>query len=137
MNASALTATLTLGAMSGIRVTGGPAALAAQDGGLLREVIALLVAGEMIVDKTSFVGNRIDPLPLAGRALMGALVGSVIARQKRTNIILGAASGATAAIVAAHVAFRLRQRLPFSNAVNGLLEDGVVIGVAAMCRRLA
>jgi hypothetical protein len=137
MNAAALTATLTLGAMSGIRSTAGPAALAAQDGGPLRELMAVLAAGEMIVDKTSFVGNRIDLFPLAGRALMGALVGSLIARRERTSIMLAAASGATAAIVAAHLAFRLRQRLPFSNAVNGLLEDVVVIGVAAMYRRPA
>jgi hypothetical protein len=137
MNAAALTATLTLGAMSGIRSTAGPAVLAAQDGGPLRELMAVLAAGEMIVDKTSFVGNRIDLFPLAGRALMGALVGSLFARRERTSIMLAAASGATAAIVAAHLAFRLRQRLPFSNAVNGLLEDVVVIGVAAMYRRPA
>jgi uncharacterized membrane protein len=98
-------------------------------------VVAVLAAGEMIADKTSLVGNRIDPIPLAGRAVAGALVGGLIAREEHGNVVLGAATGAAAAIVAAHVAFRLRQRLPFSSAVNGLLEDSIVTGVAALYAR--
>jgi len=137
MNAAALSATLTLGALSGMRSSAGLAALMARHAGLLTRVVAVLAAGEMIVDKTSFVGNRIDPFPLTGRALMGALVGSSIARRERASTMLGAASGATAAIIAAHLTFRWRQRLPFSNAVNGLFEDGVVIGVTAIYKRLA
>jgi uncharacterized membrane protein len=132
MNAAALNATLALGAITGMRSMAGPAALAARYGGAIRNVVAVLAAGEMVVDKTSFVGNRIDPIPLAGRAVAGALIGGVIARQEHGHIVLGAATGAAAAIIAAHVAFRLRQRLPFSNAVNGLVEDTIVTGIAAL-----
>ena len=132
MNAAALNAALTLGAITGMRTMAGPAALAARYDGAIKNVVAVLAAGEMMVDKTAFVGNRVDPIPLAGRAVAGALVGGMIARYEHGNIVLGAATGAAAAIVAAHVAFRLRQRLPFSNAVNGLVEDSVVTGIAAL-----
>jgi hypothetical protein len=118
MNAAALNAALTLGAITGMRTMAGPAALAARYDGAIKNVVAVLAAGEMI--------------PLAGRAVAGALVGGMIARYEHGNIVLGAATGAAAAIVAAHVAFRLRQRLPFSNAVNGLVEDSVVTGIAAL-----
>jgi uncharacterized membrane protein len=137
MNAAALNATLTLGAMTGIRSTAGPAALVARHGGPMKGAVAVMAAGEMIADKTSFVGNRIDSFPLAGRAFMGALVGGLVARRERDNIVLGAATGAAAAIIAAHLTFRLRQRLPFSNAVNGLLEDSIVMGLAGMYARRA
>jgi uncharacterized membrane protein len=79
MNAAALNATLTLGAITGVRSMAGPAALAARYDGPIKNVVAVLAAGEMIADKTSLVGNRIDPIPLAGRAVAGALVGGLIA----------------------------------------------------------
>jgi uncharacterized membrane protein len=131
MNAAALNATLALGAITGMRSMAGPAALAAGHGGVIERMVTVMAAGELIADKTAIVGDRIDPIPLAARAVMGALVGGAIAREERGNIALGAAVGAAAAVVAAHLAFRLRKRLPFSNAVNGLLEDSIVMGVAA------
>ena len=135
MNAAALNATLTLGAITGMRSMAGPAALAARHGGLIRGLVAVLAAGELIADKTSLVGDRTAPIPLVGRAVMGALVGGTIAREKRGTIVLGAATGAAAAIITAHLAFRLRRGLPFPNAVNGLLEDSIVIGVAGLYHR--
>jgi uncharacterized membrane protein len=132
MNTAALNETLALGAITGMRsMAGGAALAAAQPDSILKGVVGVMAAGEMILDKTSLVGDRIDPIPLAGRAVMGALVGGAIARRERGNIALGAATGAAAAVVAAHLGFRLRRRLPFSNSVNGLLEDGIVLGIAA------
>jgi uncharacterized membrane protein len=140
MRTRALTRTLALGAMSGMRSMAGPAALALNDDdGILdqrgartiRRVLPLLAAGEMIADKLPFMGDRIDPLPLAGRAAMGALVGGAIAHDEHASIAVGALVGAAAAVVVAHIAYRLRKRLPGSSAVGGVLEDGIVLGVGA------
>ena len=130
MNRTAVAKILSLGAVTGMRSMAGPAAVAFQYGGPLRAVAAALAAGEMAADKTPFVGNRVDAVPLGGRAVMGALVGGLIARDARENVAAGAALGAAAAVAMAHVAFQARRRLPLSNVVGGLLEDAVVIAAA-------
>ena len=42
----------------------------------------------------------------------------------------GGAVGAAAAIVAAHLGYQARMRLPFSNVASGLLEDSLLLFVA-------
>ena len=87
----------------------------------------------MMADKTSFVGNRTDPVPQAGRAVIGALVGGVIARQDRQSVWLGALIGGAAAVAATHIAYQWRTRLPLSPTAGGLLEDALVmIGVGTL-----
>jgi hypothetical protein len=137
MTAAALTETLALGALTGMRSLSGPAVLAARRGGRLSRIVATLAAGEMVADKTAFIGNRIDAVPLAGRAVLGALVGGTIARDHRNSVLAGAALGAAAAVAMAHVAFYIRRRLPVSNIAGGLAEDALVaaIGTAAVTRR--
>lgn len=130
MNRTAVAKILSLGAVTGMRSMAGPAAVAFRYGGPLRAVAAALAAGEMAADKTPFVGNRIDAVPLGGRAVMGALVGGLIARDARENVAAGAALGAAAAVAMAHLAFHARRRLPLPNVVAGLLEDAVVIASA-------
>ena len=141
MKPRVLKRTVTLGAMSGMRSMAGPAALTLDDddgildhraGRLLRRVVPLLAAGEMIADKLPFMGDRIDPLPLAGRAAMGALVGGVVAAEERGSVVLGGLIGAVAAVAVAHLASQLRKRMPGSNALGGVLEDGIVIGLGAL-----
>lgn len=132
MNAAALTDTLVLGALTGMRSMAGPAVLANRHGGALKGLVAALAAGEMVADKTSFVGNRTDPVPLAGRALLGAVVGGVIAREARNNPLVGALLGAAAAVAMTHLAFQVRKRLPLSNVAGGTLEDAVVIGLGTL-----
>ena len=129
MNRNALRRTLAVGALSGMRSLAGPMALARSRGGSLAGVIAVLGGAEMIADKTSFVGDRIDPLPLAGRAAMGGLAGAYIAHEYRENMLLGGLLGAASAVAAAHLAFQIRKRLPVSNVAGGALEDAVVIGL--------
>jgi uncharacterized membrane protein len=131
MTANALTKTLALGAITGMRSMSGPAAVATAHHGALKHVVAALAAGEMIADKTSLVGNRIDPLPLAGRALMGAIVGVSIARETHGHAWLGGLLGASAAVIAAHLAYHARARLPVSNTVGGMIEDAIVGTVGA------
>lgn len=136
MNRSALGRTLALGAITGMRSMAGAATLAYEHGGAVSEVFGLLAAGEMIVDKMPFVGDRIDAAPLAGRALMGAAVGAAVAYEERDNLLVGGLIGAAAAIVAAHLAFHARKRLPVSSQVGGAIEDALVMGLAAGAARL-
>lgn len=131
MTTTSLAHTLALGAITGMRSMSGPAALALGQHNALRQVVPMLALGEMIADKTSAIGDRIDPLPLAGRACLGALVGAVIARQTHGNPVAGGCLGAVTATVAAHLAYDARKRLPVPNLVGGLLEDALVVGVAA------
>ena len=99
-----------------MRSMAGLATLAAQHGGVLKSATALLAAGEMMADKTSFVGNRTDPMPQAGRAVIGALVGGIIARQDRQSVWLGAVIGGAAAVAATH-------RLPVADAAAALRDS--------------
>ena len=135
MSAASINETLGLGVITGMRSMAGPAALALRHKGLLRGLVPVLAAGEMIADKTSLVGDRIDPVPLAGRALMGAVVGAVIARQAGGNVVLHGLTGASAAVIAAHLAYRARKRLPLPGVAGGLLEDSIVAGIAAFYAR--
>ena len=130
MNGTALIDTLTLATITGMRSMSGPTALALARGGVSPQLLGTLAAGEMIVDKTSFVGDRTDAVPLAGRALMGAIVGGFLARERGGSLLLGGLLGATTAVAATHLAYQARQRLPFSSAVNGLIEDSIVALVA-------
>jgi uncharacterized membrane protein len=132
MNATSINETLALGALTGMRSMAGPAALAVRHHGVLARVMPALAIGEMIADKTSAVGNRTDPVPLIGRALMGAVVGGVIARERHRSLILHGLLGAAAAVIAAHLAYQVRTRLPLSNILGGVLEDSVVVGIASL-----
>ena len=131
MTSAALTDTLVLGALTGMRSMSGAAALAAGRGGVLPRLAATLAAGEMVADKTEAIGDRTDALPLGGRAVMGAMVGSFVARDHRTSIVAGALIGAAAAVAMTYVAYHLRKRLPLSNILGGLSEDAVVAAIGA------
>ena len=131
MNTVTLKRIVVLGALTGMRSMAGLATLALPHAGVARPVMALAVAGEMIADKTALVGDRVDALPLAGRAIMGALVGALIAREEDQNALLGGMVGSAAALVAAHLAYHARKRLPAWNFAGGLLEDGLVIAIGS------
>jgi uncharacterized membrane protein len=99
--------------------------------GVARQVMALAAAGEMIADKTPLVGNRVDALPLAGRVIVGGLVGALIAREEDQNALFGGLIGSVSAFAAAHVAYHGRKRLPASSFVGGLVEDALVIAIGS------
>ena len=121
---------MAIGAATGMRSMAGLATLAMSDR-RVRPFMALIAAGEMVADKTPWVGDRVDPLPLTGRVLIGAAAGAFIARQHRDDVLLGGALGATTAFIVAHLAFHARKRLPMSNVSGGLLEDAVVLALAS------
>jgi uncharacterized membrane protein len=131
MNSVALRNIIGLGTITGMRSMAGPATLALARGGLAARVASLFAAGEFVGDKTSFVGNRTDAVPLAGRAAMGALVGGVIAYDEHESVLAGALIGATTAVIAAHLAYQVRTRLLGSTVVGGLVEDAIVTTAGA------
>ena len=107
----------------------GPATLIIGHGVLPSRVAAVLAAAEMVVDKTPFVGARTDPFPLAGRAVLGAIVGVVVAHERRGHRLLAGVIGATASMTAAYLASRARRRYPSANVLAGVLEDLIVVSV--------
>jgi uncharacterized membrane protein len=131
MNNTALRRIVVLGAITGMRSMSGPAALALERSSPLRSTVPLFAAAEMIADKTSVVGNRTDPLPLAGRAVMGAIAGGLVSRDYGQSIAAGSLIGAGTAVIAAYVAYHLRKRLPLPNVLAGVAEDALVVGLGA------
>ena len=135
MTRSSIKRILAIGTITGMRSMSGAAAVAARHGGTIGRGVALLAAGEMAADKTPFIGDRTDPLPLAGRAMMGALLGGWIAREQHDSMLLGALLGGATAIAATHLAYQLRNRWPDASAATGLVEDAIVIGAASLYAR--
>ena len=131
MTRSTLAETMALGAVSGMRTFSGPAAVTFRHRAGLLRATALLAVGEMVADKLPFIPDRVRPGPLAARAVSGAIVGGVIAREDGANVVAGAALGAAAAVAAAFAAYHLRRQSPLPNVVNGMLEDALVFGLAA------
>jgi uncharacterized protein YfiM (DUF2279 family) len=131
MNAVTLKRIIALGTLTGMRSMAGLAVLALPHPGVARPVMALAAAGEMVADKTALVGDRVDALPLAGRAVIGALVGALIAREEGQNAWLGGMVGSATALVAAHLAYHGRKGLPASSLTGGLLEDALVIAIGS------
>lgn len=131
MTARSFANIIALGTVTGMRSMSGLAALGLRRRGVTNLVWPILAAGEMVADKTPFVGDRIDPGPLAGRGIMGALAGGSVARQQGASVIAGALIGAAAALVATHGSYHLRKALPLPQPLCGLLEDVLVCAVAA------
>lgn len=131
MTSTTLGPTLALGAITGMRSMSGPTLVALRQAGPLRRIVPLLAAGEMMADKTGLLGDRTEPLPLAGRAVLGAIVGGAVARDRGTSLVLGGALGACAAIVAAHVACRVRKRFADHDVAGGVVEDALVVALGA------
>jgi uncharacterized membrane protein len=138
MNAAALRHVVALGAITGMRSMAGAATLAlTRDGGVMRGAPVAIATAEMLLDKTALVGARIAPIPLAGRAVMGAFVGSVAARDAGNSAVLGALLGSVTAMAATYIAYHARTRLPVPNVLAGALEDVIVIGLTARYGRQA
>src|SRR5688500_10878471 len=95
-NDSVLVTSAVLGAIAGLRSMSAPALLTHElaDGGKAREfgpleriltsertagVLALLAGGEMLADKTPYVPDRTNPVPLIGRAVIGSLTAAAFA----------------------------------------------------------
>jgi uncharacterized membrane protein len=120
-----------LGAVCGMRTFGGWAGLALRGrvpDRRLRGGLLVAAAGEMVGDKSPWSPPRSDPAALAGRVISGALAGRLVAGGR------GARAGAATAAASTYASERARellgQRLGLSDAVLGVAEDALVLGVA-------
>jgi len=101
-------------------------------------VLRLLSVAEMVVDKAPWTPARIEPVPLAGRALLGALCGALVAGGSGRVVAAAAMVGGTTAIAVAGALYTLRRLArrssPFPDAALGLAEDGLVFALGAGLR---
>lgn len=144
-----------LGAVSGLRSMTGVAMLSRElshrrrrgRSGLLRmlttpptaSLLAVAAAGELMADKLPMIPARISPLPLAGRAAMGAAAGAAVAQSRRDSAVAGALIGGVAAVAGAFAGYHARrmagQRLSLPDGVVAAAEDGVALTAAATLSR--
>ena len=76
-----------------------------------RSLLQVALLGELVADKLPGIPDRIEPGPLLGRALVGALAGAVLARRDGEPAALGAVAGAGAAVLAACAGYAARRAL--------------------------
>ena len=87
--------------------------------------LAILAAGgEMAVDKLPSTPSRLDPGPLGGRLVGGAVTGAIVARGRGGSATTGAVFGSLAALASSWAFYHARARL---GSVTGL-PDAVVAG---------
>lgn len=102
---------------------------------LTSRLLGILAAGEMAADKSRWIPRRVAPLPLAGRTLIGGLIGGLLAsrasRPKLAPIVLGgvAAVGSTFAVY--YLRQGAKRRLAVPDAVVGAVEDGLVMALGS------
>ena len=153
MNTATAGRAAALGAVSGMRSMAGVTALsrrAEKDGPrtrserllhhrVMRRVMPIAAAGEMVADKLPFMKARTRPLPLAGRALFGAIAGGIIATEEEGSTLLGAVIGAVTAVAVAHLAYRARkyahERFDLPDKLIAGVEDALVVGIGALAVR--
>ncbi len=135
-----------LGAITGLRSMLGPAvvghhltrehgngrlahALGSPRGATLTKVLA---AGELLADKSGFVPARVQPLPLAVRAVNAATCGALVGGRAH------AAVASACAVAAAVAGFRLRRRASAAglpDVVAGLAEDALALAAGGLVLR--
>ena len=141
-----------LGAASGLRSMVGPSQLSRHladlpegrrpkgaASGLLaradvRELLQIATFGEMVADKLPAIPDRTSPGPLAGRALLGALSGGVMARGRDDSPVAGALLGALGAVAGAYAGYRIRRAFTRNGRVPDIavavIEDAVSLTLA-------
>jgi uncharacterized membrane protein len=141
-----------LGVVSGMRAALGPALVShklsqrgSPDLGYLNFmrspttaiVLKVAAAGELVGDKLPMTPDRIEPGPLAGRAMSGALCGAalggaVLNRSSRQCALSGALVGALGAVAGAYAFYYLRRELTHKQGLPdvwvALAEDAVALG---------
>ena len=94
-----------------------------------------LSAGELVGDKLPKTPSRIAPLPLAARAVSGAIVGGVVFGSARRPLWLGALLGGAAAVGAAYGGYHLRkladEKFNLPDPVIALVEDAIAVSVGS------
>lgn len=91
-----------------------------------------LAAGELAGDKMKTAPDRIVTAGMLARIATGAIAGAALAPARQRPV--AALLGATAAVCAAHLTFRLRVRAMarYGQTPTGLVEDAIAVGSAAL-----
>lgn len=102
-------------------------------------ITGVLAAGEIFGDKLPIIPSRLSPGPLAGRLVIGALVGWAICRQANQSPIIGALLGAVGAASGSAAGYYARTWLAkvtkLPSPVLGTIEDLLALGVGALVAR--
>jgi uncharacterized membrane protein len=111
---------------------------------LLRSRAALLglgfsAIGELIVDKLPFVPSRIDAGPLAGRVVVGGVVGAALSADAGhsgpVGGLVGAVSAGLGTVGAYHARLALGRATPVPDPVWGAVEDALAITLGLLAIR--
>lgn len=150
-NDSVVLTAAAVGAIAGLRSLAAPALLThelAEDGdadefGVFERVLtsertanilAVVAGGEMLADKTPYVPDRTDPLPLLGRAVIGSVTAAAFAVRRRHSVLLPAAVGAVSAIASTFAAYHARRyakdHFHIPDRLLGFAEDAIVVAAS-------
>jgi hypothetical protein len=124
---------LGLGFVSGLRAALGPALVAEIAPPNVKLVFRLLAVGELVADKLPKTPNRIDPGPLTGRIVSGAVVGYVVSRHAGRSVWVGALLGGIAAVGGSYGGYYgrrlLGQKLHLPDPIIAVAEDAIGVGL--------
>ena len=95
-------------------------------------VLAGLAIAEIVTDKLPGVPDRVDPVPIAARGVIGATVGAIAGGEDYW--VAGAAIGAVAAVASAWIGWAVRKEAGWATGlpdpVLAVVEDAIAIGTA-------
>jgi hypothetical protein len=91
-------------------------------------LLTVAAAGESIADKVAPLPDRTEPIPLAGRVLLGGATGALLARSRGGSPVVATAVGAGAALAGAWF---------FTTARRGLTRRGVPDALVGAAEDLA
>lgn len=97
-------------------------------------VLSVLALGEYVADVLPGTPNRTKPGPLVARIVMGGLAGACISVSAGHSWLAGAVPGAIGGVIGAFAGYEIRRRVvsgaKVKDAVVGVTEDLVAIGLA-------
>lgn len=101
--------------------------------------LTLAAAGEILLDKLPGMPDRITPGPLAGRMVIGGLLGGLAAREEDgAELLAGVATGAAAAAVGAYMGWLVRREVARATMVpDPAIALGEDVGAVALAREAA
>lgn len=95
--------------------------------------------GEMVGDKLPQTPSRLEPGPLGGRLVIGAVVGAAVSPgswgSRVGGAMLGLAGAAAGAYGGYHARAALGQRTDVPDLVWGVAEDGMALALGSMALR--
>ncbi len=116
-----------------------PSPLRLLDSGATRGLTAVAAAGEVVGDKLPMVPSRLQPGPLGGRVIVGALAGATLSHRTPVALAVGAMLGAATAGAGSAAGYYARKALGEATGVPDLvwavLEDGVALGLGILSVR--